>query len=137
MLNDYLLIEELRGITRHERRDTLQRLGDEAADHIRGRLLESLPSHAHVILLTHPPPMREACWYEGHTADDNWAPHFTGAAMGQVIMATMPGFPDCKLTVLCGHTHNEGVVRPLPNVEIITGDAEYQHPRICRFFEVE
>jgi predicted MPP superfamily phosphohydrolase len=137
VLNDYLLIEELRGITRQQRRDVLRQLGDEAAEHIRLRLQEALAQFANVILLTHVPPMRQACWYAGRTADDNWAPHFTGAAVGKVIMATMPDFPDHKLTVLCGHTHNEGVARPLPNVEIITGEAEYHHPRICRVLEVE
>jgi predicted MPP superfamily phosphohydrolase len=137
VLNDYLLIQELRGISREQRREKLMQLGDEAAEHIRRRLHEALAQYSKVILLTHVPPMRQACWYAGRTADDNWAPHFTGAAVGQVIMATMPEFPDRKLTVLCGHTHNEGVVRPLPNVEIITGEAEYEQPRICRMFEVE
>ena len=137
VLNDYLLIEELRGISRHERREILQRLGDEAADHIRGRLLEALPNHLHVILLTHPPPMREACWYQGRTADDNWAPHFTCAAMGHAILEIMPGFPDRRLTVLCGHAHSPGVYRPRENVEVITGGAEYGDPRIVRVLEVD
>ena len=137
VLNDYLLIEELRGISRQRRREKLMQLGDEAAEHILLRLQEALAEYPNVILLTHVPPMRQACWYAGRTADDNWAPHFTGAAVGNVIMATMPDFPDGKLTVLCGHTHNQGVVRPLPNVEIITGEAEYHHPQICRVFEVE
>jgi predicted phosphohydrolase len=137
VLNDYLLIEELRGISRQQRRERLMQLGDEAAEHIQLRLQESLAQFPNVILLTHVPPMRQACWYAGRTADDNWAPHFTGAAVGNVIMAMMPDFPDRKLTVLCGHTHNEGVARPLPNVEIVTGEAEYEQPRICRVLEVE
>jgi predicted phosphohydrolase len=137
VLNDYLLIEELRGLTREARREILARLGDEAAAHVRIQLREALKNHSHVVLLTHSPPLRDACWYQGHTADDNWAPHFTCAAMGQMILETMPEFPNRKLTVLCGHTHNTGVTRPLDNVEIITGEAEYGDPQIVRTFEVE
>jgi predicted MPP superfamily phosphohydrolase len=137
VLNDYLLIEELKDVGRQRRREILQRLGDEAADHIRVRLLEALPNHARVILLTHPPPMQEACWYQGRTSDDNWAPHFTCAAMGHAILEIMPGFPDRRLTVLCGHTHSPGVYRPLENVEVITGGAEYGDPRIVTVLEVD
>lgn len=136
MLNDYLLIEELRGFTKDERRDVLRRLGDEAAEHIRVHLREALANHAEVILLTHLPPVREACWYQGRMGDDNWAPHFTCAAMGETIMQIMPEFPGRKLTVLCGHTHNAGEVRPLPNVEVITGAADYRDPRINKVLQV-
>lgn len=136
VLNDYLLIDELRGMTRDARREILGRLGDEAAAHVRAQLRAALADYSRVVLLTHSPPTRESCWYQGRTADDNWAPHFTCAAMGEMILDTMPEFPDRQLTVLCGHTHNSGVSRPLENVEIITGAAEYGDPRIVRTVEV-
>lgn len=137
VLNDYLLIEELRGITRDERREVLGRLGDEAAEHIRSRLVEAVANHPRVVLLTHLPPLREACWYQGRTADDNWAPHFTCAAMGQAILEIMPAYPEQRLTVLCGHTHSPGVHCPLPNVEVITGGAEYGEPQVAMVLEVD
>ena len=72
------------------------------------------------MLLTHVPPVREACWHEGQLSDDQWAPHFTCLAVGEAILDVMAGHPDKRLTVLCGHTHGQGETQPLPNVQILT-----------------
>lgn len=77
ILTDYALIAELAGHFRLDRRPMLQRLGDEAAAHIHQVLPEALARFGHVILLTHVPPLREACWHAGRLSDDNWVPHFT------------------------------------------------------------
>jgi hypothetical protein len=135
LLNDYRLIEELSGWDKSERRVHLQRLGDEAAQHIRSVLPEMLQEHSHVLLLTHVPPLREACWHQGRMSDDDWAPHFTCQAMGEAILQIMDGYPDRQLTVLCGHTHGEGEMRPMPQLTILTGGAVYGEPAISRMFE--
>ena len=88
-----------------------------------------------VVLLTHVPPLREACWHEGQTSDDDWAPFFTCRAVGDAILEIMPHYPQRRLTVLCGHTHGAGVCQPLANVEILTGGAEYGRPAVARIFE--
>lgn len=137
VLADYGLIAELAGLNKEDRRQVLHALGDEAADHVRRVLPEAARSHEQVILLTHVPPLREACWHQGQVSDDHWAPHFTCQAVGEAILEIMPKFPDCRLTVLCGHTHSEGQTQPLPNVQILTGGAEYGQPRVTRTFELE
>lgn len=137
MLNDYLLIEELAGYDRAARRPQLELLGDEAAASIRRSLPEALAKYPEVYLLTHVPPLREACWHEGHISDDDWAPHFTCKAMGDAILAIMAQHPDRRLTVLCGHTHSNGVCYPLNNVTIYTGKAIYGMPGLQRVFEFE
>lgn len=48
----------------------------------------------------------------------------------------MPDYPDRQLTVLCGHTHGAGETRPLDNVLILTGGAEYGRPVVQRVFEL-
>ncbi len=64
MLNDYRLIEELRGWRReviHPReslRRVLQELGDEAAQHFQRALAEVTGRYKHVIAITHVPPFR-------------------------------------------------------------------------------
>lgn len=137
ILNDYALIAELAGHYQLDRRPTLKRLGDEAAAHIRQVLPEALARYEQVVLLTHVPPLREACWHAGRLSDDNWLPHFSCKAMGDAILDIMREHPDRKLTVLCGHTHGAGEVRPLENVEVFTGGAEYGSPAVTRVFEFE
>ena len=88
------------------------------------------------ILLTHVPPLREACWHEGHISDDEWAPHFTCKAVGDAILEIMPRYPAKKLTVYCGHTHGSGTTEPLPNVRIVTGGATYGRPAISKVIEL-
>ena len=135
-LSDYALIAELAGHFELDRRPMLGRLGDEAAAHIRSVLPPALDRFEHVMLVTHVPPLREACWHEGRTSDDNWAPHFTCKAVGDAILEIMRKHPQRRLTVLCGHTHSAGETRPLDNVVIYTGGARYGSPAINRVFEV-
>jgi Icc protein len=137
MMNDYRLIAELTRHTKFERWALLKALGDEAAAHVRDVLPRALDRYPRVILATHVPPLREACWHEGQVSDDEWAPHFTCKAMGDAILEIMDGRPERHLTVLCGHTHSSGQCRPLPNVHIFTGGSKYGFPEISRVFELE
>lgn len=135
MLSDYLLIAELAPATKRERRGMLEALGDEAASHVRRVLPQALARYEEVVLLTHVPPLREACWHEGRLSDDEWAPHFTCLAVGEAILEIMPQWPQRQLTVLCGHTHSAGECRPLDNVLILTGEAKYGAPTIQRIWQ--
>jgi 3',5'-cyclic AMP phosphodiesterase CpdA len=132
MMNDYRLIAELAAHGKRDRWPILQALGDEAAQHVRTVLPRALARYPHVLLATHVPPLREACWHEGRPSDDEWAPHFTCKAMGDAILEIMHDHPQRKLTVFCGHTHSPGECRPLPNVEIFTGGAQYGLPAVQR-----
>jgi len=136
MLNDYRLIAELAAMTKRQRRGVLEALGDEAAAEIARVLPAALGRFERVILLTHLPPLREACWHEGKISDDEWSPHFTCKAIGDVLLATMPEYPDRQLSVYCGHTHSSGEVRPLPNLTVFTGEATYGQPKIQHTIEI-
>ena len=65
---------------------TAFRLGDDAAATLRPHLVEALEAAPEVLLLTHVPPFREACWHEGRTSDDDWAPGFTCKAVGDLLL---------------------------------------------------
>jgi len=135
MLNDYRLIEELAPHGKSARRDVLRQFGDEAAAHVRRTLPLALRDHPKAVLVTHVPPLREACWHEGRISDDNWSPHFTCLAVGEALCDVMRSHTTRQLLVLCGHTHGSGTTWPLDNVEIHTGGAEYGFPAICRVWE--
>jgi predicted MPP superfamily phosphohydrolase len=137
MMYDYQLIEELAALNKEARWLRLKQLGDEAAAHIRRVLPVALERFPQVFVLTHVPPWREACWYQGQISNDEWLPHFTCLAMGEAIESIARDFPDRQLTVLCGHTHSAGVAHPLPNVTVLTGGAEYGAPDIQQVFELE
>lgn len=130
MLNDYRLIEELAFLDPATRLARLNRLGDEAAAHVRATLPAALSRFSRVVFATHVPPFREACWHEGRISDDAWLPHFSCEAVGLALMEAMRSRPERELLVLCGHTHGAGVARILPNLEVRTGGAEYGMPRV-------
>lgn len=137
MMNDYLLIEELAKFSKQDRLVELHRLGDEAAEHIRKQLMLALPEYEQVFVLTHVPPFRSACWYQGTISDDEWAPHFVCQAMGRAIMDVAAVFPAKEITVLCGHTHSAGECQPARNVRVITGAAEYGAPKVTKVFDLK
>jgi Icc protein len=136
VLNDYLLINELAGLGRKRLRARLEELADEAAAHARRVLPEALARHREVFFVTHVPPCREACWYQGRPSDDNWLPHFSSRAMGDALREIALAHPQRRITVLCGHTHGRGEAQVQPNLLVLTGGAEYGQPEVQRVFEV-
>ena len=87
------------------------------------------------MLLTHAPLSAKPVGTKGKPLTTLEAPHFTCKAVGDAILEIMAQHPDHQLTVLCGHTHGRGETRPLDNVLILTGGAEYGKPAVQRVFE--
>jgi predicted phosphohydrolase len=136
MLNDYVLIAELAGLTRAARLARLQALGDGEAERLSGPLAEALARYPRVIVGTHVPPFKEACWHEGKVSNDEWLPHFSSRAVGEVLRRAALAWPDRKIRVLCGHTHGAGTAEILPNLKVVTGGAEYGEPRVQGVIEL-
>ncbi len=135
-LNDWRLIGEFIGLDPARRLETLHALGDEAAAHFATVLPEALERFRHIVVVTHVPPFREACWYDGRISDDNWLPHFTCKAVGDVLARMMAAHPEHQMTVLCGHTHGAGEAQVLPNLRVLTGGALYRKPALQRVLEI-
>jgi predicted phosphohydrolase len=136
MLNDYLLIAELSGLSKAERLARLQQLGDDEAAALRAPLRQSLGKYQRVLVATHVPPFKEACWHEGRVSNDEWLPHFSCKAVGDALREAALAFPDRKIRVLCGHTHSGGTAEILPNLKVMTGAAEYGEPRVQGVLEI-
>ncbi len=137
MLNDYLLIGELRGGNKQELYGKLNALGDEAAEFLDKNVREALAQRRHVIVLTHVPPFRASCWHEGRISKDDFLPHFTCAAVGDRLAAIMGAYPDRTMTVLCGHTHSSGFARILENLAVTTGGSQYGDPKLQQVLEMK
>jgi hypothetical protein len=91
---------------------------------------QALSQFNEVIVLTYVPPFRESCLYSGKPGNDNWLPHFTCKAVGDVLMEMATAYPNCQMTVLCGHSHHEANVAMLPNLVMKTGAATYGEPQL-------
>ena len=129
-LSDFDQIRDLIGLEKPELGKRLHELGDQEGEHVRTVLPKALDQYENILFLTHVPPFIEACWYDGRTSDENWAPYFTCKAVGHVLLEFMKGRPDRQMTVLCGHTHSPGEARMLPNLKVRTGQARYSDPEL-------
>ncbi|HEQ98241.1 MAG TPA: phosphoesterase [candidate division Zixibacteria bacterium] len=129
---DYFMIEDFMGLKKDEKLKLMQSLADRAADHFKINLPKACQEAENVILLTHVPPFREACWYNGKISDDDHQPYFASKIVGDTIREIMHEFPAHNLTVYCGHTHGGGKAQVLHNVKVYTAEAEYEKPSIQR-----
>lgn len=129
-LNDFFFIDELKGLSRDDRRKRMMAFADEAAAHFLQVLPEALERFPHVVVATHVPPFREATWHEGRVSDDDWLPFFSSKVAGEAIAGMARRFPQRRITVLCGHTHGAGIVEIGPNLTVHTGGAVYGQPAL-------
>ena len=108
----------------------MQDLGDEAARHVDRCLSKALECYENVILLSHVPPFREACWYEGLACNEEILPHYSCKAVGDVLIRLAARHRSKQIQVLCGHTHSGGEVRIAENLVVRAGTAIYGYPDV-------
>ncbi len=135
-LNDFAMIEDFaRSEPAHWKRMLVQQ-GEQSAARLAEKI-RRLPADASgVLVATHVPPFRQSCWYEGHTTDDNWAPFFVCGCVGRVLDQASQDRPTCMFTVLCGHTHHEGIANLRDNLIVYTGAAQYGSPDVEATIEI-
>jgi 3',5'-cyclic AMP phosphodiesterase CpdA len=135
-LNDFAQIHDFRAADPSTWKGMLGKFGADSAERLSAKL-EALPDDARqVLIVTHVPPFRDACWYEGHTTDDNWAPFFVCGQLGRAIRAISQARPQCQYTVLCGHTHHGGIARVEPNLTVHTAEAIYGRPQVAASVDI-
>lgn len=130
LLNDYVLIKDLKGLDKQMLLEKIQEFGDRAAASLQGQL-ESLPEAIdHILVATHAPPFKEACLYQGTEADSNWSPHFVCQAVGTLLRNWANDHPEKKMLVLCGHSHNGADVEISSNLRVVAGSCTLGQPEI-------
>ena len=136
VLNDYIYIEELSDLSKDERRQKLNALGDEAAAHLRAQLALALERSEHVVLVMHVPPFLEACLYQGRRASPE---------SGASLQLQMRRRRDPRVDAEAPGPTTDGPVRPhapsglvsgLPNVLVLAAKADYGRPILQRLIEV-
>lgn len=135
-LADFQHIEDFRRTGPGEWRALLAQLGRQSQERLIPKLRRAAERCSHVYVLTHVPPFREACWYQGHTTDDLWAPFFVCGAVGNALREAAASHRTTRFTVLCGHTHHGGTATIADNLTVVTGGTQYGSPVISDVFEL-
>ncbi len=92
LLSDYFTIQDLRESSGSDNplaimsnlpalKRKLGELGDDAARTLLPFYRDALERFDEVLVLTHVPPFREACWHQARISEDAWLPGFTCKAM--------------------------------------------------------
>ncbi len=135
-MNDFRLIEDLSELDDQSRFRFLRRQGAAAAWRLSRQLKVAADMCRRILVMTHVPPFRESCWYDGRHSDDNWAPFFICHSMGWVLKRFCRSHPQHEVLVLCGHTHHAGHSSIAENLTVWTGAAEYGVPKLCAALEL-
>ncbi len=130
-LQDFLLIDDFQAAPTADWKSILIRLGLESSERLKEKLEAALANHDRVLVATHVPPFRQACWYQGRTTDDFWAPFFVCGQVGEVLKRAAEQHPQKRIEVLCGHTHSPGVAWITANLTVTTAGAQYGCPGIA------
>lgn len=138
-LNDQNYIYDLKVSARLGRQVLLkqmQYLADQDAERLGVQLNWDTKEFKKIIVVTHIPPFKQACFYRGVQSDDDFLPFYSSKATGDVLKKFAKKHPDKEILVLCGHTHGQSTYKPLKNLTVETGGAEYHHPKIQKIIEV-
>ncbi|MEM6981264.1 MAG: metallophosphoesterase, partial [Planctomycetota bacterium] len=104
---------------------TLQSLGASSANRLAEKASRLHDEIQVVVVATHVPPFPEACWYEGHTTDELWAPFFVCGQLGDALRRMADASLKRSWIVLCGHTHHDGIANISDNLVVHTGHSTY------------
>jgi len=133
-LNDSRMIADLfqaKILGRPELLRKMQALADEDAMSLQRDLDQAISeSPKKIVVLTHVPPFKEACLYQGKISGDDWLPYFSSKIIGDVLTKATQENPKIEFLVLCGHTHGKANYHWSDNLMVEVGSAEYYQPEI-------
>lgn len=117
--------------------DQMQNLADSDAALLQENLIQALKQQPKMIfVLSHVPPFKETCLYEGKISDDDYLPFFGSKISGDVLMEIAAKNTNVDFLVFCGHTHHECYYEPLQNLKVWVGKAEYYEPEIQKIIDI-
>lgn len=124
-------VKDRYGLVEHARQ--LARAG---VMHVHNGIKSAVRTHKNVVVLTHFPPFQESHIHEGKIGDAEAQPYFTSKMMGDMLLDAARAFPNTSFTVLAGHTHGKYDGKPMPNLEVHVGGAEYGRPTLAGLIEI-
>ena len=108
LINDYRSISDFRGLSVGSVFSLMETLADTATRRINKQIRKIIEpiKGTHVIVVTHCPPFARAAKYRGGPTDPTYIPHFSNIHMGKMLRKVAAD-TGCRISVLCGHTHEE------------------------------
>jgi hypothetical protein len=94
-----------------------------------------LDKYKNVYLLTHVPPFKAAALYNDCPTEAEALPLFTNKQLGDALLEVMSVYPNNKLNVLAGHTHNKCQVQ-VDNINVNVAKGKYCHPDIHMILDI-
>lgn len=123
---DLLLIESYKGLDTEEIKKLLNSRGSYYAEKLSVNLAQAVENYEKVLLVTHVPPFVEVCIDRSLRIYDEFRqPFYTCKAIGDLLVEKMNENPNCRLTVLCGHTHENADVQILENLRVRVKESGY------------
>ncbi|CAN5441564.1 metallophosphoesterase [soil metagenome] len=123
---DVLSIADYKDLTREKISELLELKGDKYAEILRPVLLDAVKNFEKVILVTHVPPFVEVCFDRSlRICGEFKLPFYTCKAIGDMLLEVMNENPACRMTVLCGHTHEKADVKILDNLRVRVKESNY------------
>jgi predicted phosphodiesterase len=114
---------------------TMGRLADASALALRRVLIPALEQYRTVYVVTHVPPLVEACRYLGAPSEQRALPFFCNLTMGAELQRLAKLYPHRRIKVLCGHTHDRCHYRR-DNLEVWVAGAAYGAPAAEKLFTI-
>ncbi len=134
VLNDSRLISDLfqgKILDKYQLLEKMQELADADAAKLKNELEQAVNQNPKkIIVLTHIPPFKEACFHKGEMSNDDWLPYFSSKITGDVLTDIARQNLEIEFLVLCGHTHSKACFSPFNNLIVEAGKAEYRQPEI-------
>lgn len=139
MAPDYTLIQDFAWLRKKERFEILRFMADLSTRDILRKVSKAfMEGYKTVYLAVHVPPFPEACVHQdGKLMNKKWLIHFCHKDLGDKLVQLMSKIPDKNLVVLAGHTHEEIVTHPIPNIKVMVAKASYFTPRVHKILEIE
>jgi predicted MPP superfamily phosphohydrolase len=113
-----------------------RKLAHEGVMHVHNGIKSAARYHKNIVVMTHYPPFKESHVYGGRVGDDEAQPWFTSKMMGDMLLDAAKAYPGVNFTVLAGHTHGRYDGKPVSNLEVHVGGADYGRPQLAGLIEV-
>lgn len=116
----------------------LMKLADSDAGKLKRRVLKYLEKgYKRIIIATHVPPFKEACFNAGKKSLPGGLPFFSSKCLGDTILPIAKKHSEVDFLWLSGHTHSRAKWKPLPNLTNLVAKSEYYRPQIEDIIDVE
>ena len=125
LLNDYKMISDFRGLSIGSTFQLMEEKADWATQNLVRKIWDVRGNH--ILLVTHAPPWEEACRYNGKASSSEFLPHFSNIGLGKALEQAAEE-TGSRITVLCGHTHEQADITINPRIGVRTLWAQYGNP---------